>query len=422
MTVNSPPQANCVDNNETNLLTFESAQQAILNQVSILKGTQRIAINQAKGRCLAENIISPRNVPPHNNSAMDGYALHHADLPTNGNNKHLKIYATLIAGQQLNTPCPTGYCVRIMTGAAMPNNLDTVIMQEHCTQHDNSIAITDRHHRGQNVRLAGEDIIQGQTILKQGKVLSPADIGLLASLGITEINVTRKLRVAIASTGNELCDISQPLPQNAIYDSNRYSLLAALDRNDIELIDLGIIADNKTELLTRFTEAAKHADIIISSGGVSVGSADFTKDALSAQGNINFWKVAIKPARPIAFGTLNQCLFFGLPGNPVAVLVSFYQFVLPAITKILGITDKPIAPILKARCLTPIHKKSGRTEIQRGIVTQDESGELQVHPTKQGSGILSAMSAANAFIILPHDSKDINQHEWVDVQLFSGLL
>jgi len=309
-----------------------------------------------------------------------------------------------------------------MTGAPMPKGLDTVIMQEHCQRDSHSIRIDSRHKRGQNVRQAGEDITQGTTLLKAGKMLCPADIGLLASLGITEIKVKRKLRVAIASTGNEIYSPAETPKGGGLYDSNRYSLLAALDRPDIEVVNLGIINDQESLLLERFNSAADYADVIISSGGVSVGEADFTKTALKASGQIDFWKVAIKPGRPIAFGKIKHSTFFGLPGNPVAVLVTFYQFVLPALEKALSITDKPIAPIIKARSQETMRKKPGRTEIARGIVSQTATGEWQVKTTgKQGSGILSSISLANAFIILEHDRHTIEAGEWVDVQLFSGL-
>ncbi|MDC9729925.1 MAG: molybdopterin molybdotransferase MoeA [Methyloprofundus sp.] len=414
------PQASCTDINEPGLIPFKVAQQLILEAVNSLEDKQKIAIEKARSRCLAEDIISPFNVPTHTNSAVDGYALHSADLPEAGENNTLTIQATVLAGDIYNEACKTKHCIRIMTGAAVPAGLDTVIMQEHCERKDNIINIDARHKAGQNVRQAGEDIAAGSIVLRKGKYLCPADIGLLASLGMTEISVKRPLRVAIASTGNEVCPISQPLAAGQLYDSNRYSLLAALDRPGIELINLGIIKDNQNNLLRTFNEAADYADVIISSGGVSVGEADFTKAALSSDGQINFWKVAVKPGRPIAFGKIKQCDFFGLPGNPVAVLVTFYQFVLPALEKKLGITDKPIAPIIKAVSLEDIRKRVGRTEIQRGIVSQSNSGEWQVKTTgKQGSGILSSMSQANAFIILGDEQSSVKTGDYVEVQLFS---
>ena len=418
--INSPP--NCADINEPGLLHLDLAKQAIQDAMPVLQESQQIPIEQAKGRCLATSIISPVQVPGHTNSAVDGYALHGSDLPTENTTTSLTIQATVLAGEFYTETCQAGHCIRIMTGAAIPADLDTVIMQEHCEVTRNVISIDARHKKGQNVRQAGEDIHLDAIVLQVGKLLCPADIGLLASLGITEIKVKRKLRIAIASTGNEIYSIASAIPEGGLYDSNRYCLQAALDRPDIEIINLGIIQDNESELLKRFNEAADYADIIISTGGVSVGEADFTKQVLQTSGDINFWKVAMKPGRPIAFGKIKHSIFFGLPGNPVAVLVTLYQLVLPALEKMLGITDKPIAPLIKARSLEAMRKKPGRTEIQRGIVSQTETGELQVKTTgKQGSGILSSISMANAFIILTHDRDRIEKGDWVDVQLFSGL-
>ena len=415
-------QPNCNDINESGLIHFDKAKKTILESMPVIQGIQQIPIEQARGRCLAESVISPINVPAHTNSAVDGYAIRGLDIPAKNSEATLKIQATVLAGQFLSISCLANHCVRIMTGATMPVDLDTVVMQEHCQRSADKIHIDGRHKTGQNVRQAGEDIPQGSTVLKAGKFLCPADIGMLASLGFTEIKVKRKLRVAVASTGDEIYSTSVTPPAGGLYDSNRYTLLAALDRPDIELLNLGIISDQEVELLKCFNEAAEFADVIISSGGVSVGEADFTKAALKSSGQINFWKVAIKPGRPIAFGKIKQSTFFGLPGNPVAVLVTFYQFVLPALEKMLGINDKPIAPIIKARSLEAIRKRSGRTEIPRGIVSQSKTGEIQVRTTgKQGSGILSSMSLANAFIILEHDRESINEGDWVDVQLFSGL-
>jgi len=415
-------QPNCNDINESGLIHFELAKKLILQSLPILQDIQQIPIERAKGRCLAESIISPINVPAHTNSAVDGYAIRGSDIPEEDSESELSIQATVLAGQFFDDNCMPVHCVRIMTGAAMPVDLDTVIMQEHCQRSGAQIQIDSKHSAGQNVRQMGEDIQQGATVLEAGKRLYPADIGLLASLGISEIKVKRKLSVAVASTGDEIYSPSKTPSAGGLYDSNRYSLLAALDRPDIELINLGIIGNQADELLKRFNETAKFVDIIISTGGVSVGEADFTKAALQTSGEINFWKVAIKPGRPIAFGKINQSVFFGLPGNPVAVLVTFHLFVLPALEKMQGINNKPIAPIIKARSMGAIRKKPGRTEIPRGLVSQSETGELQVRTTgKQGSGILSSMSKANAFIILEHDRESIRKDEWVDVQLFSAL-
>jgi molybdopterin molybdotransferase len=317
----------------------------------------------------------------------------------------------------------SGQCLRIMTGAVLPEGLDVVIMQEHVALKDNEILIDARHKAGQNIRKAGEDIQQGQAVLHSGKYLTSPDIGLMASLGIAEINVSRKLKVAIASTGNEVFSLGSTPCSGGIYDSNRYSLLAALDRPGIEVINMGILEDDPASLLGTFHEASHYADVIISTGGVSAGDADYTKTALQACGHIEFWKVALKPGKPLAFGAINSAAFFGLPGNPVAVMVTFYQFVLPALEKMSGINNKPIAPVFLARATQDLRKKPGRTEILRGIIEQDDRGDWVVKSTgQQGSGILSSMSLANAFIILDHESSSVKAGERVKVQPFAGLL
>ncbi|MGJ0491909.1 molybdopterin molybdotransferase MoeA [Methylobacter sp.] len=415
------PQPSCNDIYEPGLIPVKDALARILAAVPMISGHERLNIERARGRTLCEQVISTLNVPAHTNSAVDGYALRAEDLPDQGTGR-LEIIGQAFAGRPYTGNTGRGQCVRIMTGAPMPAGLDTVVMQEQVQRSDNFIELDSRHKAGQNVRQAGEDIRQGQTILQPGKYLTPPDIGLCASLGIAEINVCRKLKIAIASTGNEVFGIGQTPGTGGIYDSNRYSLLAALDRPDIEVINLGILEDDPDSLLNSFEEAGAYADVIISSGGVSAGEADYTKTALQASGQVEFWKVALKPGRPLAFGQIGKAAFFGLPGNPVAVMVTFYQFVLPALEKMLGISNKPIAPTFMARTTENLRKKPGRTEIYRGIIEQNENGEWTVKTTgKQGSGILRSMSLANAFIILGHDSVDVKAGEWVMVQPFSGM-
>jgi molybdopterin molybdotransferase len=415
------PEPSCTDIYEPGLISVKDALSQILSDVPAIFGYERLNIEKARGRTLYEPVIAAFNVPPHTNSAVDGYAMRSSDLPVHGECR-LEIIGHAFAGKPYSGEIKSGQCLRIMTGASVPEGLDVVIMQEHAVLHDNVIEIDASHKAGQNIRKAGEDIQQGHTILHPGKYLTPPDIGLMASLGIAEINVTRKLKVAIASTGNEVFGLGATPCAGGIYDSNRYSLLAALDRTDIDVINLGILEDNTTSLLKSFHEASDYADVIISTGGVSVGEADYTKAALQASGQIDFWKVAIKPGRPLAFGNINNAAFFGLPGNPVAVLVTFYQFVLPALEKMSGINNKPIAPVFLARTTQYLRKKPGRTEILRGIIEQDDSGGWIVKTTgQQGSGILSSMSLANAFIILDHESSSIKAGEWVKVQPFAGL-
>lgn len=415
-------QPSCNDIFEAGLMHMDDAKIKILSGIREITGLQRVSIEQARSRTLAQTIISPINVPAHRNSAVDGFAISAEYLPPQGQTGKLEIAGSALAGQAYTAPIKDGQCIRIMTGAPVPEILDTVIMQEHIEEHENHILIDASHRQGQNVRHAGEDLKQGQTVLHAGKVLTPPDIGLIASLGIAEIDVKRKLRIAIASTGDEIFSIGTTPCTAGIYDSNRYSLLAAVDRPDIDIINLGIIKDNPETLLKTFKEAAEFVDIIISTGGVSVGEADYTKTALQSSGQVDFWKVAIKPGRPLAFGHIQDTAFFGLPGNPVAVLVTFYLFVLPALEKMLGSTDKPIVPTLMATAAEDIRKKPGRTEIPRGILQQSKEGEYLVKNTgKQGSGILSSMSAGNVFIILEHDRSTIKKGEQVTVLPFSGL-
>ena len=392
-------QASCDDIYEEGLITVDQALTAILKSVPVIEGIEQRPIEKTCHRCLAENITADFNVPAYNNSAVDGYAILDEDLSKPKPIK-LKIMGHVFAGKPYQSTINKGQCLRIMTGAALPLGMKTVLMQEHVAIEGDCILLGNGHHLGQNVRLIGEDIKKDEVILRAGKVLTPPDIGLLASLGIAEIKVKRKLRIAIASSGDEVFALGEKRASSGLYDSNRYSLLAALDRSDIEVMDLGILGDDPAHLLTTFQQAAATADIIISTGGVSVGDADYTKLALQNTGHVNFWKVAIKPGRPLAFGKINDRIFFGLPGNPVAVMVTFYQFVLPAIERMLGITHKLIVPTFKARTLEPIRKRIGRSEVQRGILSQDNQGDWTVKTTgKQGSGILQSMSLANLFYL-----------------------
>jgi molybdopterin molybdotransferase len=415
-------QSNCTDIYEPGLLPVDLALNKILSALRPIDDYETINIEDAKGRTLAQAITASFSVPRHNNSAVDGYALNAIDIPTKGTTS-LTIIGSAFAGKPfLNTIHP-GQCVRIMTGAVIPEGADTVIMQEQVELNNTVINIDNRPKSGQNIRLAGEDIQQDETILEPGKFITPADIGLIASLSIAEIYVKRKLKIAIASTGNEVMSIGDtPSDSSYIYDSNRYSLYSALNRPDIEIFNLGILEDNPEALLSSFKQASQYADVIISSGGVSVGDADHTKTALKQSGNVDFWKIAIKPGRPLAFGYIENSVFFGLPGNPVAVMVILSQFVFPALEQMLGINNKPVAPKLLVKTTEDIRKKPGRTEIVRGILEQDLQGDWTVKTTgKQGSGILRSMSLANSFIILEHDRSSVKAGEMVSVQLFSGL-
>lgn len=415
-------QSSCGDENENDTLPVSQALQNMLNAVSDKHHSEQTQLTNAVDRVLAKPIISPINVPAHRNSAVDGYAIHQTDLPVNGEIKSLRVVGRVVAGHPYQGSLQHGDAVQIMTGAQMPNATDTVIMQEHVEAEGDVIRIDDRHSAGQNVRQAGEDIQRHQAVLAAGTKLTPPQIGLIASLGIGEISVKSRLSVAVFSTGDEVLSIGSTPKEGCIYDSNRYSLIAALKKLGCTVLDMGIIADQPDKLHEAFKLAAKSADVIFTSGGVSVGEADYTKQVLSDIGDINFWKVAMKPGRPVAFGNIGDTTFFGLPGNPVAVMVIFYQFALPCLQKMMGVTQPLISPTIKARCTSPIRKLPGRTEFQRGILSLTNDGEWEVKTTgQQGSGILRSMSDANAFITLEHERATVKEGEWVLVQPFSGL-
>lgn len=415
------PKPNCADIYELGLLSADLALKQILSALTTINEYEYVNIQKAKGRILFHNIISQLNVPRHNNSAVDGYAFNVGDLSTKESTS-LKVVGLAYTGKPYTNKINARQCIRIMTGALIPEGVDTVVMQEHIVLKNRNISVNNPPKIGENIRLAGEDIKLGETILHAGRLITAADIGLLASVGITEIKVQRKLKIALASTGNEVIDIGSACATGQIYDSNKYCLYAALLRPSIEIINMGILADNPKTLQNNFDKYSKIVDVIISSGGVSVGDADYVKTALQKSGKINFWKIAIKPGRPLAFGRLGKSIFFGLPGNPVAVMVTFYQFVLPALEFILGIKDRAIVPTFKAKTLENIRKKPGRTEIVRAILQQDNDGKLTVKTTgKQGSGVLSSMSLANAFIVLEHDKSSVKIGEMVTVQAFSSL-
>ncbi len=413
----------CMDDFDKNSITTDQAIEQIFNTISPIAENEIIPIRGSINRILGENIESKINVPSARNSAMDGYAINKKDIPKE-KTKTLKIIGKSLAGSPFTKPIHNGECVRIMTGAVMPVEADTVVIQENVSISDtNTEIIIDNNIKPEaNVRQAGEDILAGDIVLKKGKNLTPADIGLLASLGLSQIPVTRKLKVAFFSTGNELRSIGENLAVGEIYDSNRYTLYAMLSRLNVEIIDLGVIKDDVELLKQAFYKATEQADLLITSGGVSVGEADYVKDILIDQGNMNFWKVAIKPGRPLTYGKLGDTLFFGLPGNPVSVMVTFYQFVQPAIKKLSGdSSDLPMA--IKIPSATRLKKKPGRVEFQRGIIKKDNDNNVVVEKTgPQGSGILRSMSDANCFIILPLNSETIEPGDLVEVQLFNGVI
>lgn len=390
-----------------------------------------VTLDQAINRILAEDLLSPIDVPAADNSAMDGFAFNGDCLGNNETLITLKIVGTAYAGKPYEGAIGPGECLKIMTGALMPHDCDTVIPQEF-TESANESDVSFKQNqvkRGENRRLRGEDLQSGKAAIAAGRLLRPSDLGLAASLGIASLKVHRKLKVAILSSGDELRPLGQALDLGSIYDSNRYSLTGLLNRLNLEILDCGIVRDDPASLKAAFVDAASKADVLISSGGVSVGEADFTKQIMQELGDVGFWKIAMRPGRPMAFGMLKpvqgskrKTLFFGLPGNPVAVMVTFYQFVRSALLQLNGASQTE-PPMTQAIAEAPIRKKPGRTEFQRAIVGRGPDGKPTVKLTgSQGAGILRSMSEANCFVILPHDQGNVAAGDWVDVALFDGLL
>lgn len=422
MTEKTPRPVTCMDTEyDPNIFTFDQASAHIDQCIKRLQSVEQVPIQSALDRVLASDITSPIDVPPYDNSAMDGYAIVAADIPESGEQR-LKNVATVMAGKPYTGTIEQGQCARIMTGGKMPVGADTVVMQELVNVDGDTIFIGSGHHKGDHVRNAGDDITAGQLILQQGHKLSPADIGLLASLGIPEIKVYRKIRVAFFSTGDELKPLGSILQEGQIYDSNRYTLFAMLSHMGAETLDMGAIADDRTAIETAFQIASTNADVLITTGGVSVGEADFVKEILSEHGKIEFWKLAVKPGKPLAFGRINDCWFFGLPGNPVSAMVTFYQLVLPALRKLSG-QSKLEHLTIKLRCMSKLKKTPGRLEFQRGVMAKNSAGEFVVTGTgSQGSHVLSSVSKANCFIVLPLEWGDVDIGTEVEVQPFLGLI
>jgi molybdopterin molybdotransferase len=415
----------CVDDYDPESLSVDNARRIVLDTLQPVAGHERVFIRQALGRVLAADVISPVDVPAHDNSAMDGWAVRHADLAAAGETR-LKQIGTAFAGRAFEGKVGAGETVRIMTGAVMPAGADTVVIQEVVKVEEGAVVIPAGQRLGQNARRAGEDLRAGMAAIAAGKLLRPAEIGIVASLGIAEVSVRRRVRVALFSTGDELCSIGTPLFPGAVYDSNRYTLWGMLRRLGCEVIDMGVVKDEPAALEAAFREAAGCADAIVTSGGVSVGEADFIKQLMAQLGEVAFWKIAMKPGRPMAFGRIGDegdgAWLFGLPGNPVAVMVTFYQFVRPALLKLMGMDPVPEFPSFPARCVEPMKKGRGRTEFQRGVLFQ-EGGEWCVRPTgHQGSGILSSMAKADCFIVLEPEREKVGAGDTVMVQLMGGLV
>ena len=408
--------------------------------------TEMLPLAQALDRVLAADVISPISVPAHDNSAMDGFAFAGSDLKS-GAATRLAVVGTALAGKAYTEAVASGQCVKIMTGAIMPAGLDTVIPAELCKIEGPEIEIAAGLLKtGDNRRFAGEDLLAGSVALSKGELLAPAALGLLASLNMAQVPVFRKIKVAYFSTGDEVLSLGDEPREGAIYDSNRYTVIGLLTRWGAEVMDMGVVRDEPALLEAAFTQAASQADAVITSGGVSVGEADYTKVMMKKLGDVAFWKIAMRPGRPMAVGRIlkekttdnrhkisadsygnDSSLLFGLPGNPVATMVTMLVFVRPALARLQGLDPAKYCaePLyLKAASLEPLRKKPGRTEYQRGIVSRIADGSLTVRTTSsnQGSGVLSSMVAANGLIVLHHDQGSVDVSGMVDVMMFEGVM
>jgi len=410
---------NAIEGYDPDALHVEKARAAIRACLNPVTASERLPVREALGRVLAEEIVPAFDVPGHDNTAMDGYALRHSDL--GAGETLLQEIGAALAGKSFDGTLGPGQCVRVTTGAVMPAGADTVVVQEIVKVREGKVAIPPGQKKAQNVRYAGEDLKKGMPVLKAGALLQAAELGLIASLGIGQVAVKRKLRVAFFSTGDELASVGTALKAGEVYDSNRYTLYGMLQRLGVEIEDLGVVRDDPALLEAAFRKAAAGADAIITTGGVSVGEADFVKPMMAKLGEALFWRIAMRPGRPMAFGRIGNAFLFGLPGNPVAVMVTFTQFVREALLHLSGRTGELQVPLLKVPAAVPLRKVAGRTEYQRGVLFRD-GGEWKVKTTgQQGSGVLRSMSEANCFIVLEHARGKVEAGEPVQVQLFEGL-
>lgn len=411
-----------MDPHTSPLLTLEQALEKLLSAVSPLTLDQgeELPLTEAAGRITLAPVLSPVNVPPFDNAAMDGYAVQQADL---GNAEPMPVAGRALAGVPYSGDWPAGSVLRIMTGAPTPPQTAAVIMQEQAQITAKGVSLSGDHQPGENIRRVGDDIRQQQQVLPAGRLLHVAELPLLASLGIARVKVARRLRVALFSTGDELQPIGAPLAAGQIHDTNRFAVRLMLTQLGCEVLDLGIIPDDAAALRHAFQAADAGADLVISSGGVSVGEADYTKTMLEESGSIHFWKLAMKPGKPFAFGKLSHAWFCGLPGNPVSALVTFYQLVQPLIARLSGRSDWQPAARLRARAITRLSKTPGRLDFQRGRFTRGADGELEVGTTgPQGSHVFSSFASANCFIVLEQARGQVEPGEWVEIEPFNHLL
>jgi molybdopterin molybdotransferase len=435
-------------------LPAHQVNQFLARLVQPVSQTEAVGVFAALGRVLASDLVSPISVPPHDNSAMDGFAFNSAALQPD-QPLRLHVVGTAYAGAAFTGPVAASECLKIMTGAILPAGLDTVVPLEFVKTEGETIELPAGVVKtGDNRRLRGEDLMAGQPALRAGQRLGPAELGLIASLGLAEVSVYRRIRVAYFSTGDEILSLGEAAREGAVFDSNRYTVYGLLTRLGVEVVDMGVVKDEPAALEAAFRQAAQSADAIITSGGVSMGEADHTKTMMRQLGDVAFWRIAMRPGRPMAVGRILNlpvvgarfaaeppqgesvpsadserreaksvgALLFGLPGNPVAVMVTFLAFVRPALLRLMGCTDaEPV--LLRAHSSEPLRKKAGRTEYQRGIVSTDAAGQLRVRTTgNQGSGVLSSMVQANGLIVLHHNQGDVAVGDGVDVMVFDGVI
>jgi molybdopterin molybdotransferase len=409
----------CLAEYDPNAMEYQDAIKWIRQFIEPVKETQIIPIRESLGKVLSEDIYSPIDVPNYNNSAMDGFVFYKAQ---ENSPIMLEVIGSQLAGQSSNEKVLPGQAIQIMTGARIPNGGNTVIPIELVSYDGDKISINESPKIGANIRKIGEDVKKNELILKKGRCIRSSEIGLLASLGLPKVSVYRQIRVAFFSTGDEVVEVGSLLKVGQVYDSNNHTIGAMLERIGAEIVNLRIVSDDKNALKKTLLSIVDEVDVIITSGGVSVGAADFMKEVLKEIGEVLFWKLSIKPGRPLAYGKINQTHYFGLPGNPVASMVSFYQIVQPQLKVLMGEVDYELPPLFKVKTEKAIHKKPGRMEFQRGILFKNND-EWWVKPTgHQGSAILSSMSQANCFIVMGIHEGSIDSGDTVKVQLMEGFI